>query len=147
LPNRDSFGKRIFASETKTVTNGAALYDPNAKTPIYNAEPDGLLLLQKPKELKKLPPPWSLFRGQEVTLELKMQGDPTDKEALQRALLQRAARSFYRNQQRKNFDSEEGMWVRTPGDGRADPVSGDEERKAAGNLCALGRLPSNARLG
>jgi hypothetical protein len=117
LPNKDSFGKRIFESETKTVTAGAALYDPNAKTPIYSAEPDGLLIVKtakQRKQLSKLPPPWSLFAGEEVTLELKMQGDPTDKEALQRALLQRAARSFSRNTKNKNFDHENGMWIVAP---------------------------------
>ena len=117
MPNKDSFGKRIFESETKTVTAGAALYDPNAKTPIYSAEPDGLLIVKTSKQRKqllKLPPPWSLFAGEEVTLELKMQGDPTDKEALQRALLQRAARSFSRNTKSKSFDHENGMWVVAP---------------------------------
>lgn len=114
MPNRDSYGKRIFESETKKVTGGAVLYDPKAKTPIYSAEPDGLLILQKPRLLKKLPAPWCLFAGDEVTVELKMQGDKTDKEALQRALLQRAARSFYRNEKNLNFEKEEGMWIVSP---------------------------------
>ena len=114
MPQRDIYGKGVFKIETQKVTGGALEFEQDPSTPVHSATPDGLFRLRVKKKLKTLPLPWSLCptdKNKEVLLEIKMQKDHLDAEALSRAFLQRYAREVYRFENEKDFGGNTMLWL------------------------------------
>src|SRR6185295_9071756 len=93
----DEFAKWTFAEETARITGGAALWQDPPEIRLGKVQSDGLLLIRCPEFLKQLCAPWfEAWDHEEVMLELKLAGDHTDREAVERALLRRQARQVQR---------------------------------------------------
>lgn len=113
MPKLDELGKKVFAEETPAATKGALLFHRPQRVPIESAETDGVLLVQRPKELSKLIAPWSLYpeHSPELLVELKMRGDYMTREKFKRALLQRQAWECYRHQLDEHYAQDIPMWI------------------------------------
>lgn len=113
MPKLDELGKKVFAEETPAATKGALLFHRPQRVPIESAETDGVLLVQRPKELSSLIAPWSLYpkHTPELLVELKMRGDYVTREKFKRALLQRQAWECYRHQLDEHYAHDIPMWI------------------------------------
>ncbi len=88
----DQLAKRIFTEETPTVTGHRVQFLVPPEVPVGALQPDGVLgLTAPPTELGALGLPWNRVR-REVTADVKMPGDHTDRAAFERCRLRREAR-------------------------------------------------------
>src|SRR5262245_47245833 len=93
----DEFAKWTFAEETPRITGGAITWQDPPEIRLGKVQSDGLLLIRRPELLKRLSAPWSEGQSHdEIMLELKLAGDHTDREAVERTLLRRQARQVQR---------------------------------------------------
>lgn len=112
----DVLAKEIFEEETRVVTQGAVVWLAPQEIRLGEVVyPDGFLSVRHPERLQSLPPPWNLLSGQEVLLEIKMQGDHMGLLEWLRAILRRAARDVEQCRQRHSaWPGHEPLWFVAP---------------------------------
>jgi hypothetical protein len=93
----DQYAKDIFATETATVTRGAAAWQPPSEIGLTEVRLDGCILIRDASLLASLPDPWPHAAGHdEIAFEAKMQGEHLDLYTSERACLRRQARQVKR---------------------------------------------------
>jgi hypothetical protein len=109
----DQYAKEIFAQETPAVTHGGAVFQPPTELNLSEVRLDGSLLVRRPGQLRELAAPWCLAGEEdEITLEIKMQGEHLDMRATERALLRRQARQVQRMENpRVPWDGDLPVWI------------------------------------
>jgi hypothetical protein len=107
----DQYLKELFEKETPSATQNAFSFAVPPQTRTAAIEADGVLLLQNPAVLQKLPYPWRLATTNEVIFEFKMQGDHLDREELELALLRRQAWQRKRAKQDKDDKTQVPVWI------------------------------------
>jgi hypothetical protein len=114
--NLDQFAKETFDQETPNVTHGAAAWQIPPELGMAEVRLDGLLVVRDPAVLATLAPPWPLAVGaDEICIEVKMQGDHTDRRAVERAALRCQARLVQRLEDTKApWDGEQHLWMVAP---------------------------------
>jgi hypothetical protein len=107
----DQYLKELFEKETPGATQNAFSFAVPPQTRTQAIEADGVLFLQHPELLQKLPYPWRLATTNEVIFEFKMQGDHLNREELELALLRRQAWQRKRAKQDPNDKTQVPVWI------------------------------------
>jgi hypothetical protein len=110
------FAQQTFAEETEPTTGGSAAWQDPTEIRLEKVTCDGFLVTRRPQGLAPLPAPWPLAQPHsEVMIELKLDGNHLDREAVERALLRRQARQLQRvKEQDASWRGEEPLWLIAP---------------------------------
>lgn len=110
----DQYAKEILATETLSVTRGAAAWQPPSEIGLTEVRLDGCILILDTSLLSTLPEPWPRAAGHtEIAFEAKMQGEHLDLRASERACLRRQARQVQRMEAdpKDPWDGDLPLWM------------------------------------
>jgi hypothetical protein len=115
MDHQKLFAQQTFAEETERITGGAVRWQALPEIKLEELLSNDFLMVRRPHLLAHLAAPWpeALPHG-EVMLELKLAGNHLDREAVERALLQRQVRQVQRLEEDASWLGEEPLWLVAP---------------------------------